>query len=168
MILLLLQFYVGSYFHKMIGLETIQVIQSIYFVRMISSSKQTSLLNSMNLVQYSASGYSNSELLYGNGISEVENSQGGSINAQFLSIGMGKNFLMNANISLFPLALIFIVYTITLIRKYRKRNEYLQSKDQGVKDVYTGMRRSCQWVYDHFVFPYVMMFNSISFFNAVL
>ncbi len=39
MILLLLQFYVGSYFHKMIGLETIQVIQSIYFVRMVSNSK---------------------------------------------------------------------------------------------------------------------------------
>lgn len=63
--LLLLQFYLGSYSHKMIGLETIQVIQSIYFVRMIATSASTSVLNSMNVIQYSACGYENAELFYG-------------------------------------------------------------------------------------------------------
>ena len=81
---------------------------------------------------------------------------------------MSKDFLMNANISLFPLGLIFVMYAVTLVRKYKKRNEYIETKDQTVKDIYTNMRRSAQWVYDHFVFPYVMMFNSISFFNAIL
>jgi len=64
-LLLLLQFYIGSHFHKMIGLETIQTIQTIYFVRMVSTSSQTSLLSSMNLIQYSASGYENAQLLFG-------------------------------------------------------------------------------------------------------
>lgn len=64
-ILLLIQFYVGSSFHKMIGLETIQVIQIVYFVRMISKSSSTSILSSMNMIQYSASGYENAEILYG-------------------------------------------------------------------------------------------------------
>lgn len=81
---------------------------------------------------------------------------------------MNKNFLMNANISLFPLAFIFVVYLVFLIRKYAKRNEFIEKKDQGVKDVYTDFRRSTQWIYDHFVFPYVMMFNSICFFNTIL
>lgn len=58
-VLLLLQFYAGSYTHKMIGLETIQVIQTIYFSRMIVSSKSTSLLQSINNIQYSATGYHN-------------------------------------------------------------------------------------------------------------
>jgi hypothetical protein len=65
-ILLLLQFYLGSYVHKMIGLETIQVIQSIYFARMIAKSPPTSILSSMNVMDYSASGYENSEILFGN------------------------------------------------------------------------------------------------------
>ena len=63
--LLLLQFYLGSYFHKMIGLETIHVIQSIYFVRMVATSASSSVLNSMNIIQYSACGYENAELFYG-------------------------------------------------------------------------------------------------------
>jgi cysteine-rich repeat protein len=59
-ILLLLQFYAGSYSHKMIGLETIQVIQSVYFVRMAAASSSSSLMNSINSIQYSAGGYHNS------------------------------------------------------------------------------------------------------------
>lgn len=49
----------------MIGLETIQVIQSIYFVRMLVPAKETSILNSMNIIQYSASGYENALTIFG-------------------------------------------------------------------------------------------------------
>jgi hypothetical protein len=34
-ILILLQFVIGSYFHKMIGIETVQIFQFFYFVRII-------------------------------------------------------------------------------------------------------------------------------------
>ncbi len=34
-ILILLQFVIGSYFHKMIGIETVQILQFFYFVRII-------------------------------------------------------------------------------------------------------------------------------------
>ena len=57
MILLLLQFYMGSYFHKMIGLETIQCIQIIYFARMLVYSNAKNIMSSMNNLKYSASGY---------------------------------------------------------------------------------------------------------------
>lgn len=86
-ILLLLQFYLGSYFHKMIGLETIQVIQSIYFVRMISRSSQTSILYSMNVIQYSASGYENAELFYGS-LEELNKNSMGEMASEFKAINM--------------------------------------------------------------------------------
>ncbi len=63
--ILLLVFYLGSYAHKMIGLETIQVIQSIYFVRMITPSSSSSLLSSINGIQYASSGLQNAEWIYG-------------------------------------------------------------------------------------------------------
>lgn len=56
----------GSYVHKMIGLETIQVIQAIYFVRMITPSSSSSLLSSINGIQYVSSGLQNAEWIYGN------------------------------------------------------------------------------------------------------
>jgi hypothetical protein len=64
-LLLLLQFYLGSYVHKMIGLETIQLIQAIYFVRMITPSSSSNLLSSINSIQYASSGYQNAAWLYG-------------------------------------------------------------------------------------------------------
>jgi len=56
--ILFLIFYVSLYYHKMIGLETIHVMQVLYFARMVASSKSTSLLNSFNMIQYSATGFS--------------------------------------------------------------------------------------------------------------
>jgi hypothetical protein len=64
-LLLLLQFYLGSYVHKMIGLETIQLIQAIYFVRMLTPSSSSNLLSSINGIQYASSGYQNAAWLYG-------------------------------------------------------------------------------------------------------
>ena len=35
-------------------------------------------------------------------------------------------------------------------------------------DKYTDARRSCQWVYDHTVFPFIMMLNMVCFFSNIL
>ena len=65
-VLILVQFFVGSYYHKMIGVETIQILQFFYFVRVIIEQTFTTFLNSMNVLKYTAyGGYSNYEYLYG-------------------------------------------------------------------------------------------------------
>ncbi len=86
-ILLLLQFYIGSYFHKMIGLETIQVIQSFYFARMVTGSSSTSALTSLNVIQYSTSGYQNAEIFYDN-LEDIENHSAKIIAPEFTLIDM--------------------------------------------------------------------------------
>ena len=124
---MLLQFYAGSLSHKMIGLETIQVIQSIYFVRMVAASSSTSLMNSINSIQYSAGGYHNSELFYGD-TKDIELNLYGSTNEKFLMIELKRYFLLNANLSLFPIIIASLAFLVTLIRKFRARNEYIETK----------------------------------------
>ncbi len=60
------------------------------------------------------------------------------------------------------------VYSIYFGRKYYYRTKYIKTSEQYSKDKYTILKRSTQWIYDHFVFPYTMMFNMISFFNLML
>jgi hypothetical protein len=123
-ILLLLQFYVGSYFHKMIGLETIQVIQSIYFARMVTGSSSTSALTSLNVIQYSTSGYQNAGLFYGD-IEEIESHSTGVMAPEFTLIEMQQFFLLNVNLSLIPMFIGITFYIVALVRKYRARNQYI-------------------------------------------
>ena len=125
---LLLQFYVGSYVHKMIGLETIQVIQSIYFVRMLVPAKETSILNSMNIIQYSASGYENAEILFGD-LTSAENHSLGTVAPEFSQIALKKFFLLNVNFSMIPLVIAIVLYIVSLARKYNSRNIFMESKD---------------------------------------
>lgn len=69
----MLQFYVGSFVHKMIGLETLQICQIFYFARMLIDDKSSSILNSLNMLKYS-NGYTNPDLLFGS--TEVGSSVG--------------------------------------------------------------------------------------------
>jgi hypothetical protein len=59
-------FYIfAAYFHKMIGLETIHILQFHYFLTMIIEQKKTVFLKSMNVLMYTAfGGYSNYKLFY--------------------------------------------------------------------------------------------------------
>jgi hypothetical protein len=50
----MVQFFMGTFFHKMIGLETIQVLQFAFFVRMMFDNENTFMLNSLNPLKYSA------------------------------------------------------------------------------------------------------------------
>lgn len=126
-LLLLIQFCVGSYFHKMIGLETIQVIQSIYFSRMIIHNSGTSLLQSLNFMEYSTAGYENAKILFGEN-QEIKSYSLSVQRSQFIKIDMNEYFLMNANLSLFPLCLIILAYVIYLFRKYHHRNKFVSTK----------------------------------------
>jgi hypothetical protein len=60
----LLQFYIGSYFGKMIGLETLQIIQTIYFARIAMTFENSALINSFNDLKYTTVGYSNPKLFF--------------------------------------------------------------------------------------------------------
>lgn len=41
---------------------------------------------------------------------------------------MNEYFLMNANLSLFPICLIILAYVIYLFRKYHHRNKFVATK----------------------------------------
>ena len=90
------------------------------------------------------------------------------VDDSFLVVDLMKYFTLNTNIALVIPALSLIGFMIAMGRKNAKRREYLKSFDQWTKDEYTILRRSCLWVYDHFVFPYINIFNMIAVFCTVL
>jgi len=168
-VLIMLQFFVGSYFHKMIGLETIQILQFAYFVRMMVSQKNTFLINSLNPLKYSAyGGYSNYELIYGSNSEELKSLTNMSVDKQFVSVGLMKYFTLNINFSLIFVTLALIIYGITLTKKIRMRNQYMLSLAQIDKDKYTQLKRSNFWVYQHLLFPFTMGLNMVAFFCTIL
>ncbi len=167
--LILLQFIIGSYFHKMIGLETIQIIQFFYFVRVIIEQKLSTFLNSMNVFKYTAyGGYTNYEAVYGDESEEANSATFMTVSENFVTVGLMKRFSLNVNITLVLPALVVVGFLIYLIRKYIKRSQYLKTLEQSEKDQYTVLRRLCQWFYDHFVFTYLNIFNMIVFFSTIL
>lgn len=64
-VLAIVQFYVGSYLGKMIGLETIQIFQFVCFGRFLVVTKNTILLNAFHDLKYTSSGFSNPEIIFG-------------------------------------------------------------------------------------------------------
>lgn len=90
------------------------------------------------------------------------------VNKNFVYVGLMKFFTCNVNFSLIPPVIALLAYSVSLIRKYHKRNIYMRTKDQWTKDEYTLLRRSSQWVYDHFVFPFIIVFNMIIVFCTIL
>ena len=48
----------------MVGLETIQVVQVFFFVRMVVKGRATALVGSLNMLKY-ANGYDDGELFFG-------------------------------------------------------------------------------------------------------
>lgn len=165
----LLFFLVSAYFHKMIGLETIQIFQFFYFITMIVNPQNTTFLKSLNVLKFTAfGGYSNYELFYGNISDEAESITSASVHKSFLFVGLMKYFFLNVNLSLFIPLLMMVVFAFHMILKFKKRFDYLKNRLQDDKDVYTARRRKSQWVYDHLVFPFVNIFSMIAFFCTIL
>jgi hypothetical protein len=90
------------------------------------------------------------------------------VNENFVTVGLMKYFSLNVNFSLIVPALVILGFLFSMTRKYLKRSQYMKTFEQAQKDQYTVLRRSCQWVYDHFVFPYLNIFNMIVFFSTIL
>lgn len=90
------------------------------------------------------------------------------VGPNFVTVELTKYFFTNVNIPLILPSLALMAFIFTLVRKYSKRNEYLKLRDILLKDQYTTLRRSSQWVYDHFVFPYLNLFNMVIFFSTIL
>ena len=164
----LIVFLIASYFHKMIGLETIQILQFHYFLTMIVEQKNNVFLKSLNVLMYTAfGGYSNYKYFYN--ISEETVSLASlSIQDNFRFVGLNKYFSLNVNLPLILPFVALVVFTVWMILKTKKRSDYLKNRLQHDKDLYTVRRRSTQWVYDHLVFPSVNLFRMIVFFCTIL
>jgi hypothetical protein len=123
----------------------------------------------MNSLKFSAfGGYSDLELFYGKIGEQAISVFSSSIHENFVFVGLMKYFFMNVNLPLFALLLVLVVYAICLVRKYRKRAVCIRYRQQKEKDEYTTLRRSVQWVYDHFVFTFINLFSMVSFFSAII
>jgi hypothetical protein len=165
----LLFFLVASYFHKMIGLETIQILQFHYFMTMIVEQKKTVFLKSLNVLMYTAfGGYSNFKFFYPDLSDETVSLASAQIPDNFRFVGLSKYFALNVNLPLVLPAMALIVYAVWMVLKTKVRSDYLKTRQQHDKDLYTVRRRSAQWVYDHLVFPFVNLFSMIAFFCTIL
>jgi hypothetical protein len=90
------------------------------------------------------------------------------MNKNFVRIGLMKFFVMNVNFSLILPCIAVIVYFGYLMRKYKIRSKYIKNRIQSDNDVYTVIKRSGQWIYDHCVFPLINVLNIISFSCTIL
>lgn len=114
----------------MIGLETLQILQLLFFARVIVDQKFTYFLQSMNFLKYAAyGGYSNYALIYNTDSQEAMNLSYMTVDKKFLSAGLMKFYTLNANLTLFFPALGLIYFTFVLAKKYHKRNRYLQNRN---------------------------------------
>jgi hypothetical protein len=168
-IVIMLQFFLGTFFHKMIGLETIQVLQFAFFARMMVDLENVFIFNALNPLEYSAyGGYSNYEIFFGSETKEIQSQTTAEVSEEFLSVGMLRYFLLNVNLTLILPALSLIIYGILLMIKFRKRNNFMKSGLQSEKDLYTDAKRRSQRIYDNAVFPFVNALNMASLFCAIL
>ena len=113
-ILALVQFYLGSYLGKMIGLETIQIFQFVCYARFLVFTKNTTLLNSFHDFKYTSSGFSNPEVLFG----AQKVSQSRLVSEQFNKIDLQKYYLLNINFWLIPIILVALAYMVVSVRKW--------------------------------------------------
>jgi hypothetical protein len=88
---------------------------------MAVASSSTSLMNSINSIQYSAGGYHNADIFFGD-TTDVELNLYSSTGEEFLMIDLKRYFLLNANLSLFPIIFVIAAFVISLARKYKARN----------------------------------------------
>ncbi len=113
-------------------------------------------------------GYSNYHVFYGDLNNEVTSLTYATVPQNFSFVGLLKFFIVNVNFSLILPFIGIIIFIVYMVKKYQIRNKYLATKDQADKDVYTVRRRNAQWVYDHILFPWINIFNMITFFCTIM
>jgi hypothetical protein len=113
----------------MIGLETLQIIQTIYFARMVITSSNSALLNSLNDLKYTAVGYSNPKLFFDD-LKSAKHDVYISQRGEFQSIGMNKFFLLNIDLFLLTILIVALINLKYFHRKMKIRSEYIRTKVQ--------------------------------------
>ena len=106
-------FVVSNYFHKLIGLETIQFIQLIYFSRIIFSGSFQSNSLAFNSLKYS-NGYSDINM---SGAKPDANTA--EIPPIFFKIQLQMYYLDNCNTMIIPIILATLAYAMLFIRRSR-------------------------------------------------
>jgi hypothetical protein len=137
-ILALVQFYLGSYLGKMIGLETIQIFQFVCYARFLVFTKNTTLLNSFHDFKYTSSGFSNPELLFG--AQKVSQSQ--LVSEEFNKIDLQKYYLLNINFWLILIILVVLLYVVVSVRKWFEWRTLIKGIEPSAKYKYVLTKRS--------------------------
>jgi hypothetical protein len=108
--LTILQFLISTYYHKMIGLETIQCVQTVYFIRMAAKDLSYAGISGFNLLKYS------------NGYNDITDSSTSSrtynsVPSAFANIGLSLDFTDNVNIMQVPIIIFVVAYLVCVVRK---------------------------------------------------
>lgn len=115
-------FIVSSYFHKLIGLETLQFIQIIYFSRIVFSGDAKSNFQAFNSLKYS-NGYSEINLSGAKADANVAQ-----IPSIFCKIQLQMYFLDNCNTMILPVILATIAYVVYFLRRTKAIGVYNETK----------------------------------------
>lgn len=155
-------FVVSNYFHKLIGLETIQFIQLIYFSRIVFSGDSQSNVLAFNSLKYS------------NGYSEINlsgakpNANAGEIPPIFFQIQLRMYYLDNCNTMIIPIILATLAYVVYFLRRTRANSVYQQTKQISIRDNIVDMSRKITWIYENFIFPYTLSLLYLTLFQMLM
>lgn len=119
------QFIFSMLVHKMMGLETIQVVQGVYFLRIITELINPTLVYSLEPLRYT-NGY--------NGVG-VSSARDYTLNRFFTKFSFSKELFLNINIDLFQIVIVWLIFTIIylIVRKMEynlANNNFGKSKEQ--------------------------------------
>ncbi len=115
-------FIISNYFHKLIGLETIQFIQLIYFSRIVFSGDAQSNVLAFNSLKYS-NGYS--EINLSGAKADVNAAE---IPPIFFKIQLQMYYLDNCNTMIIAVILATVGYVLYFVRRTRALSVYKETK----------------------------------------
>jgi len=114
----LLQLLLSIVFHKMIGLETIQIVQIVFFIRYIDPKSSPLAIYNINSLKYinfynPFSNYPNVRMLSGN----------------LIRLGLSKSFILNTMIHIGLIIIGWVIYK--LVKRYLKKLQMIPITQKG-------------------------------------
>jgi len=114
----LLQLLLSIVFHKMIGLETIQIVQIVFFIRYIDPKSNPLAIYNINSLKYinfynPFSNYPNVRMLSGN----------------LIRLGLSKSFILNTMIHIGLIIIGWVIYK--LVKRYLKKLQMIPITQKG-------------------------------------
>ena len=90
---------------------------------MIVEQKHTSLMNSFNVLKYTAyGGNENFAVIYNTGVDEVKTLTYMTVEKNFVYVRLMKFLFCNVNFSLIPCGIALIYFALKFIKKFKTRN----------------------------------------------